>query len=382
MLVLAPSGAGKSTQYVLPNALQLDGKRSAVFTDPSGELHALSHRYLKKKGYQAIRLDFRPQHRAFQFNPLHQAIDAVEAQKIADVLINSAYPIAPKDSFWTDSAKAFLGLLINLLRLSDDVPKTLVALCEWLFVLSIHPNTLDRKALSLLPSLQQKSYQAFFAQDSKVIAGVLSTCKTTLGKVVNDPHLAWLTNESTFNFSQLRTLPTALFIVVPEKDIPYFNFILSLFFRQLFDTCTDPPRSNQPYYPIYCFLDEFGQFSIPNFPSYINILRKYRVSVSIIVQEIAQIKAKYKQEAPAILYGALSNHLYFPGLSLSTTIQLEQMLGQEIIHGRAFPLLPRHAIRTLPKKSGIFISGNHRPVLLRMRPWYNSWLLRKRGRMR
>lgn len=379
ILVVAPSGAGKSSRYVLPNALMLNGRCSAVFTDPSAELYNVSHRYLRQKGYQVARLDFRPDHKALQYNPLSQAVNAVEAQKVADILINAAYPTVPKDPFWTDSAKMLLGLLINLLRLEPTTPMTLLQLCEWLFILSASPNILDRKVLTHLPPIQQKSYQAYWAQDSKIITGVLATCKTALGKVANDPYLAWLTSKSTFDFAHLRSRPVALFIIVPEKDIKYFNFVLSLLFRQLFDTCTDPPQKNASYRPIFIFLDEFGQFTIPDFPTYINIVRKYSVSVSVIVQELAQIKAKYGPLAEATLYGGLSNHVYFPGLSPSTTARLEHMLGQTNISPRLTPFLARHTIRTLPKNRGIFISGNQRPVLLWTRPWYRSLILMLRG---
>lgn len=380
ILVVAPSGAGKSTQYVLPNALKLTGQTSAVFTDPSAELYNTAQAYLQRKGYITARLDFRSHHKALQYNPLAFVSNAVEAQKTADTLIDSAYPFGSKDPFWTDNAKALLGLLVHLLYKTQNTTPTLHQLCEWLFVLSISPSTLDRKVLENLPPLQQKSYQAFFAQDSKVVAGVLSTCKAALGKMVNDPHLVWLTNKNTLDITQLRTRPMALFIIVPEKDIPYFNFILSLLFRQLFDSCTDPPKKDVPYYPIHFFLDEFGQFSIPNFPSYINILRKYQVSVSVIVQEIAQIQAQYGELAPSIIYGGLSHHLYFPGLSPTTVTQLELLLGQKLSSSYAPPFLPRHTIRTLPNKRSLFISSNRPPVLLKMRPWYNSWTLRRRGK--
>lgn len=348
---------------------------------PSAELFDTSSAYLIRKGYRVARLDFRPEHRSLQYNPLARVSKSPEAQRIADVLIRAAYPHPVRDPFWRDSAASLLGLLVELLITDPSSPTTLSTLCQWLYSMAATPAYLDKKVLTHLPPTTQQRYKAFWAQDPKLTASILSTCQTALHKVAADPHIQWLTNTDTLHLSTLRTQPTALFIIVAEKDLPYFRFLLSLFFIQLFDSCLGAPKRGSPFLPVHIFLDEFGQLDIPHFPTYINLLRKYQVSVSVIVQELSQIHARYGDHAKSIIYGAISNHLYFPGLSPTTTAQLQQVLGSTSLNGGTAPLLPRDAIRTLPRNRALFVTGNTRPVLLRTRPWYRSWVLRRRGRV-
>jgi type IV secretory pathway TraG/TraD family ATPase VirD4 len=49
LVLVAPTGSGKTTRYVIPNLLQLQG--SAVVTDPSGEIYRATSGHLARQGY-------------------------------------------------------------------------------------------------------------------------------------------------------------------------------------------------------------------------------------------------------------------------------------------------------------------------------------------
>lgn len=97
-LVLAPSGMGKSTAYVIPNLLSLKNT-SAVVTDPSGELYNLTASYLQKKKYEVRALDFRTSSLQFQYNPLHRAQSFTDIQKISSILIDATLQSNAESSF-------------------------------------------------------------------------------------------------------------------------------------------------------------------------------------------------------------------------------------------------------------------------------------------
>lgn len=378
LLLVAPSGFGKTTRYVINNALQLDGKSSAVFTDPSGEIFNTCAPFLKRKGYHIKCLDLRPHQSRLQYNPFYRIQTSSDANKMAHILLNAAYPNNKGDTFWIDGAKALINILIlYLIQRDQNSTPTLLDLYQLLFQLSYNPKECSSSFLQHLTPLQKAHYQAFCAQDSKIIAGTLSTCKAAL-HMLADPHVQYITQRESLHFEQIRERPTALFIIVAEQDIHYFQFLLSLFYSQLFRTCLHFETPNKAFLPIRFFLDEFGNMNIPNFPSYITVLRKYKVSVSIIIQELEQLYFQYQQQAQTIIDGGCSHHLYYPGLGLDTCTKLEKILGYTRSDGRK-PLMASDNIRTLDSNQALFISGNKRPILLKTRPWFKQRKLRKRG---
>ena len=56
LAVIATTGAGKTSSFILPNLLTLDDC-SIVTTDPSGTLYERTSGDLKKRGYDVVRLD-------------------------------------------------------------------------------------------------------------------------------------------------------------------------------------------------------------------------------------------------------------------------------------------------------------------------------------
>jgi type IV secretory pathway TraG/TraD family ATPase VirD4 len=68
LALVAPTGSGKTTRYVIPNLLVLQG--SAVVTDPSGEIYRATAGHLKKQGFKVEVLQPADAMRSRHFNPL------------------------------------------------------------------------------------------------------------------------------------------------------------------------------------------------------------------------------------------------------------------------------------------------------------------------
>jgi type IV secretion system protein VirD4 len=92
-------------------------------------------------------------------------------------------------------------------------------------------------------------------------------------------------------FQDLRDEKIALFFQVPEQKMHNYSFILNLFYTQFFNFAMQSLDNTKM--PIYTLLDEFGHQTIPHFSSIITTIRKYKVSISIILQSISQLEAKY-----------------------------------------------------------------------------------------
>ena len=382
-LVLAPSGMGKSTAYVIPNLLSLKNT-SAVVTDPSGELYSLTASYLQKKKYEVRTLDFRTSFLPFQYNPLHRAQSFTEIQKISSILIDATLQSNAESSFWNDSAKSLLALLIRFLRVSQKEAPTLSQLFILINQLSFQRKNIEKQILKTVSEQDFTLYKAFVSQEERIISNVLSTLKTALGKM-SDPHIEAITAKETLFFESLRKKKTVLFLIVPEHEMGYYSFLLTLFYTQLFQFAMALPKKGKPYLPVFFFLDEFAALNrIPDFPVLINTLRKRSCSVSIIIQEMRQLSSIYgPNDAAAIAFGGCSNHLYFPGLSIDTCTELEKTLGStftKIEPNKTLirkPLLSTDQIRTM-HKTALFISSNQRPLQVKIRPWFTRWSMRRK----
>jgi type IV secretion system protein VirD4 len=69
---------------------------------------------------------------------------------------------------------------------------------------------------------------------------------------------------------------------------------------------------------------------LPNFSTIITTIRKYKVSISIILQNINQLIDKYsKSQAKTILDGGIATKLILSGADLDLCSDLEKMFGSK-----------------------------------------------------
>ncbi|KXS23693.1 MAG: conjugal transfer protein TraG [Bifidobacterium dentium] len=140
----------------------------------------------------------------------------------------------------------------------------------------------------------------------------------------------------------------AIFLALPDED-PTFNFLAAIFYQCLFDSiirrCRTYPGECLSI-PLHCFLDEFANVGrIPNFDRLIATIRSRRVSVSVILQTIAQLKTMYRDSWETIV-GNCDSVLFLGGNEQSTTEWLSKLLGKETID-----------LRTTSDSKGV--SGSH-----------------------
>ena len=140
----------------------------------------------------------------------------------------------------------------------------------------------------------------------------------------------------------------AIFLALPDED-PTFNFLAAIFYQCLFDSiirrCRTYPGERLAT-PLHCFLDEFANVGrIPNFDRLVATIRSRRVSVSVILQTIAQLKTMYKDSWETIV-GNCDSVLFLGGNEQSTTEWLSKLLGKETID-----------LRTTSDSKGV--SGSH-----------------------
>lgn len=102
---------------------------------------------------------------------------------------------------------------------------------------------------------------------------------------------------------QLGVEKRAIFCVIPDND-DTFNFMVSILYTQLFDQLFRLADSTPEFHgtlPVHVrlMMDEFANVATPeNFVKILAVARSRNISCDIILQNISQIKSKYKDDLP------------------------------------------------------------------------------------
>ena len=189
-----------------------------------------------------------------------------------------------------------------------------------------------------------KQYKIFKMGAGKTAKSILISCAVRL-TVFNLPQLARLTGTDDIHLEDLGgTNPErkkqALFVIIPAADST-FNFLVSMMYSQLFETLyfvaeTSPacPKKRLPMH-VKFLLDEFANIgTIPEFTKKLATMRKYEISCSVILQNLAQIKTMYKDDWESIV-GNCDSMVFLGGKEYTTLEYLSKELGMQTIVGRS-----------------------------------------------
>lgn len=388
LAVIATTGAGKTSSFILPNLLSLDG-RSIVATDPSGALYERASGDLARRGYQVLRLAPTDLASSIAYNPLSRARTFPEMQEIAHILIRTPNQGAKVDPFWVSGAEEIVSILIKCLKNHIDADRY-ANLANLQFLLNSFGDgepLIPFVAANAPDDQTYYAYKGFITQSEKTMQGIVSQAKSALS-MLSDPDIARLTATNSFDFSELRRQKTALFLVFPQNRVSYYSLLANLFYTQLFHFCLDDNAYDRTSLPIYFLLDEFGHLTIPDFPAVITTTRARRISLSIVLQSVSQLEERYgRQGANTILSGGVASRMFFSGMDIETAQTLAQTIGET--HRERFDalgnvrlereaLMTPAALRSMPDNQVLYLFANKRPTLLQVRPYYEQRSLLRR----
>ena len=117
----------------------------------------------------------------------------------------------------------------------------------------------------------------------------------------------------------------------------------------------------------------------------ITTIRKYKVSISIILQDSNQLESIYgKHDSKTILNGGISSKLYFSGGDTFLTQQLQDMFGHKEILDFDLDgkwkvkdnqyVMTQSDIRTMDDNEVLFLSSNKLPLKFIVKPYYNDMM--------
>ena len=182
-----------------------------------------------------------------------------------------------------------------------------------------------------------KYYKDYHSGSAKTLKSIQITLAARLEKF-NLSSLAALTATDEMDLTMLGERKAALFALIPDNDSS-FNFLVSILYTQLFQQLfhlADHKYGGSLPVPVHFLMDEFANVSLPDdFDKILSVMRSRNVSVSIILQNIAQLKALFEKQWESIM-GNCDEFLYLGGNEQSTHKYVSELLGKSTIDTNTF----------------------------------------------
>lgn len=393
VLICGGSGAGKTRFYAKPNIMQCNC--SFVILDPKGEILRDTGGLLEHKGYEVKVLDLINMDKSHCYNPFVYLKDDNDVQRLVTNLFKSTTPKGSQsnDPFWdTAASMLLLSLIFYLWYEAPEEEQNFTMVMEMLRAGDVKEE--DDMYLSPLDLLFEKLentnpdhialkyYKDYHSGSAKTLKSIQITLASRLEKF-NLRSLSMLTMTDELELSSLGEKKTALFALIPDNDTS-FNFIVSILYTQLFQQLfyvADHKYKGSLPIPVHFVMDEFANVSLPDdFDKILSVMRSRQVSVSIILQNLAQLKSLFEKQWESIV-GNCDEFLYLGGNEQSTHKYVSELLGKENLdlntygksHGRngnystnyqqtGRELLTPDEVRMLDNKYAILFIRGERPI--------------------
>ena len=364
ILVCGGSGAGKTRFFCKPNAMQCN--TSFVILDPKGEIVRDIGGLLENKGYEVRVLDLINMHRSHCYNPFVYLRNDNDVQRLVTNLFKATTPKGSQsqDPFWDTAASMLLLALVFYLKYEAPPDEQNFPMVMELLragevredddsYVSPLDELFDRLEMVNPEHIALKYYRDYHSGSAKTLKSIQITLAARLEKF-NLESLAGLTATDELDLPSLGEKKVALFALIPDNDTS-FNFLVSILYTQLFQQLfylADHKYGGS--LPVHChfIMDEFANVSLPDdFDKILSVMRSRGVSVSIILQNLAQLKALFEKQWETIdtnTYGKSSGR----SGNYSTNYQIS---GRE--------LMTPDEVRMLDNRYALLFVRGERPVM-------------------
>ena len=393
-LIIGGSGAGKTRFYAKPNVMQAN--TSLIILDPKGEIARDEGHLLEEKGYTVKVLDLINMERSHCYNPFVYLQTDNDVQRLVTNLFKATTPKGSQsnDPFWdTAASMLLLALVFYLWYEAPEEEQNFPMVMEMLRAGEVRED--DDSYVSPLDLLFNqlevedknhiavKYYRDYRSGSAKTLKSIQVTLASRLEKF-NLSSLSALTQTDELELETIGEKKTALFAIIPDNDTS-FNFLVSMLYTQLFQQlfyCADHKHGGRLPVHVHFLMDEFANVSLPDdFDKILSVMRSREVSVSIILQNLAQLKALFEKQWESIV-GNCDEFLYLGGNEQSTHKYVSELLGKETIdlntYGKSTghsgnystnyqlngrELLTPDEVRLLDNKYAILFIRGERPVM-------------------
>lgn len=342
VIVVGGSGAGKTRGYVLPNIMECNC--SYIIADPKGEILRKTGGLLEKEGYEICVLNLVDLEKSDCYNPIAYLRSDHDALKLVTNLIKNTNEKGQKssDPFWDKSEAAILQAFI--LYLLHEAPASEQNFSTVMYMIENAAASEEDESYKspvdlLFDDLERKNpehialkmYKVFKQAAGKTAKSILVSTAVRLA-AFNLPEIARVTEKDEMFLNTIGNRKKAVFAVISDNDTS-LNFIVSMLYSQTFQELYHEADSNGGRLPVHVrvMMDEFSNVALlENFEKVLATCRGREISINIIIQNMAQIKAMFK-DSWENLTGNCDTYIYLGGNESTSHEYISKSLGKETV---------------------------------------------------
>ena len=343
MLVVGGSGSGKTRFFVKPNIMQCNC--SYIVADPKGELLRATGGTVEKNGYVVKVLNLVDMSRSDGYNPLAYIHTDTDALKLVTNLIKNTTPktAGNTDPFWDKSETALLQAFILYLKYEAPISEQNFATVMYMIqnaAASENDESYKSPMDVIFEALEErepehiavKQYKVFKQAAGKTAKSILISTAVRLA-AFNLSQFAAITNNDEMELDKLGEQKQAIFAVIPDNDSS-FNYIVGMLYTQAFQELyynADHKNGGRLKIPVRVLMDEFANVALPDdFEKVLATCRSREISINIIIQNMVQLKALFKDSWENIT-GNCDTFLYLGGNEQGTHKYISELIGKATI---------------------------------------------------
>lgn len=342
VLVCGGSGAGKTRFYAKPNLMNADC--SYVVLDPKGEMLRDCGEHLSKTHDVKV-IDLINMEKSHCYNPFVYLKTDNDIQRLVTNLFKNTTPKGSQsqDPFWDQAASMLLLALVFYLHYeAPEDEQNFPMVMEMIRAGEVREDMedfhspldelFDRLEMKNPEHIALKYYRNYRSGSAKTLKSIQITLVARLEKF-NLESLAGITQTDELELWSIGEKKTVIFAVIPDNDSS-FNFIVGMLYTQLFQQLyyqADQIHGGRLPVHVHFLMDEFANVALPDeFDKLLATMRSREISVSIIIQNMAQLKALFEKQWESIV-GNCDEFLYLGGNEQSSHKYVSELLGKETI---------------------------------------------------
>ena len=343
-IVVGGSGAGKTRFVVKPNLLLANA--SFICTDPKGELVRAVAPLLLQQGYVVKVFDLIEPSRSDSYNPFRYIRKDSDVFRLINNFIQNTTPknASQNDPFWEKSEIALdSALMLYLLHESPPYEQTMEMMLTMIEYGGAKEDDDDfQSALDLLfEALEEeqpdhiavRQYHIFKQAAGKTAKSILVSAAVRLASFTLR-EIQDITCEDDLELSKLGERKQAVFCVIPDSNDVSLNFLVGMLYTQAFQELyyqADKVHMGGLPVPVRLMFDEFANVALPDGYARLQAtMRSRNIMATIILQNISQLKALFKDDWEGII-GNADTFVYLGGNEQSTHKYISEQLGKETI---------------------------------------------------
>lgn len=355
--VFGSSQSGKTVNFVKPSILQMVRRReSGIVTDPKGELYETTAPYLRKMGYTVRVLNLKNPKRSDGWDMLKELFRSdmgVEqrSQTFANIVIHNMSNGVSSNDIHDSAPELLLNALLMRVALDDtfDTPNPTFQTRTFAEILKIleHPQgagyidgTLfsPEDGVAYQPAIN--CYNRFKMASDNLYGNIIVGLATKLNALTSNV-MRKLISTDDIDLSLPGKKPCVYFVITSDSDRS-LDFVCALFFSFLFldlmELADASPNRELPV-PVNFIMDEFYNCgTVPNFDGYVSVVRSRLMYISVILQDLPQLRNRYPRTYQSILSNCATTMSigcndeetarFFSMRSGETTIKVKSVQGE------------------------------------------------------